>query len=304
MPGSGKVHVTEPVADIPVPASWRPTSLAVAQWCAGQGWPVHPLAVRSKTPPANCHACQDPRHRSADCECPAAGRWCHGFHAATTEAALIDRWWSVNPAFGVGVSCGPAGLVVIDVDAHDVPPPARDRVLPGVAIHDQVDLSGLSNGFHTLGILAALRGAADPVADESTLRVRTPSGGMHIWYRAPQGRRYLCSSGSSTGRALAWQVDVRSVGGYIVAPGTVTSAGVYEPVGPARVPAVLPEWLAVELARTGHLEGPAPQQIPAGRVVPARGRQAGPSAVASVITSASRSGSMGGFVTCAKSWWK
>jgi hypothetical protein len=186
---------------------------------------------------------------------------------------LIARWWAANPAFGVGVSCGPAGLVVIDVDAHNVPSPARDRVLPGVAIHDGVDLTGLANGFHTLALLAALRGAPDPAADESTLRVRTPSGGIHLWYRAPVGVNFLCSSGSSTGRALAWQVDVRAVGGYIVAPGTVTAAGTYTPVGPTRQPAPLPQWLAEELVRTGHTQTTAPGR-PAARTVPPRARHA------------------------------
>ncbi|MER5466245.1 bifunctional DNA primase/polymerase [Streptomyces sp. NPDC002668] len=245
--------------------------LATARWCASRRWPVHPLAPGRKTPAANCTACRRPGHTHRNCNCLAAGRWCHGFHAATLDRARIDQWWGRTPELGVGVACGPAGLVVIDIDAHPQTPPARDQLLPGIPIADQVDLTGLANGYHTLGILAALRGTTSPADDETTLRVRTPSGGLHAWYRATDGHRWQCSTGSGGGRALAWQVDVRAHGGYIIAPGTTTSAGTYTPLGEAREPAPLPTWLAQELERTGHRPAPS---IPAPRPVPARARQA------------------------------
>ena len=161
----------------------------------------------------------------------------------------------------------------------------RNRLLPGIAIHDQVDLTGLANGFHTLALLAALRGQPDPATDETTLRVRTPSGGLHIWYRAAATRRFLCSTGSSTGRALAWQVDVRANGGYIVAPGTRTAAGTYTPLGQAQIPAPLAEWLATELDRTGHSTSPnpiAPRLPTASRSAPAK-RSSEPEAAATAL---------------------
>ncbi|MFI5618058.1 bifunctional DNA primase/polymerase [Streptomyces sp. NPDC051567] len=253
--------------------SSAPESRSVARWCAEQGWPVHPLAPMLKTPPKNCVLCRTAGHQAAGCPCIPVGRWCHGFHAATTDPERIDSWWGANPGFGIGVATGPAGLVVIDIDAHGSQVPPRDRILPGIPIPEDVDLTGLSNGFHTLAVLAALRGAPDPAQDRNTLRVRTPSGGLHLWYRAGAGRSWLCSAGAGRNRALAWQVDVRGEGGYIVAPGTVTRTGMYEAVGPCRTPAELPEWLAGELARTGHLEG---QKAPAPIVpeVPQRARHA------------------------------
>ncbi|MEF3117625.1 bifunctional DNA primase/polymerase [Streptomyces chrestomyceticus] len=246
----------------------------MAHWCAQAGWPVHPLSPGRKTPAANCRVCSLPGHRHTDCPCLTSGRWCHGFHAATLDRALIDSWWSTRPTFGVGVACGVAGLVVIDIDAHTVPVPARDGLWPGIPVGDHVDLTGLENGFHTLAVLAALRGQHSPADDEQTLRVRTPSGGLHVWYQAGPGRRWLCSSGSSTGRALAWQVDVRGSGGYIVAPGTTTAQGTYTPLGECRTPAPLPPWLAEDLTRTGHLDRPAPESAPAVPQVPSRARQA------------------------------
>ncbi|MFE0198487.1 bifunctional DNA primase/polymerase [[Kitasatospora] papulosa] len=246
-------------------------SLAIARWCAGRGWPVHPLSPGRKTPAANCAACRVRDHDRAACPCRAAGRWCHGFHAATLDIARITEWWGSNPQFGVGIACGSAELIVIDVDAHDADPPERDRLLPGIPIADGIDVSAMTTGYHTLAVLAALRGRPTPAEDGSTLRVRTPSGGLHIWYRVTDRRRWQCSTGSSSGRALAWQVDVRADGGYIIAPGTRTDAGVYRAVGSARTPAPLPAWLAQELERTDHL--PA-AHIPAPRPVPPRAHQA------------------------------
>ncbi|MET9078196.1 bifunctional DNA primase/polymerase [Streptomyces sp. NPDC004232] len=245
-------------------------SLATARWCARHGWPVHPLATGRKTPAANCNDCRTRPHAAAECPCLPAGRWCHGFHAATLDQRRIENWWGTHPELGVGVACGPAGLVVIDIDAHSTEPPSRDRILPGIPIADHVNLAGLANGFHTLAVLAALRSQPSPADDTTTLRVRTPSGGMHVWYRTTDSRRWQCSSGSSQGRALAWQVDVRAHGGYIIAPGTTTRHGTYSPLGAIREPAPLPAWLAQELERTGHL----PAAVPAPRPVPPRAWQA------------------------------
>ncbi|GHE15651.1 hypothetical protein GCM10010339_90990 [Streptomyces alanosinicus] len=193
------------------------------------------------------------------------GRACHGFHAATTDQERIDTWWGQSPSAGVGVACGPARLVVIDVDAHPAPVPDRSRLLPGIPIHETVDLAGLASGFDTLALLAAFRGQPDPAQDESTLRVRTPSGGLHIWYRVREpDTRFRCSTGSSPKVALAWQVDVRAEGGYIVAPTTRTAQGTYEAQGTVRTPAPLPGWLHAELVRTGHLVTPPAPRPPVG----------------------------------------
>ncbi len=163
---------------------------------------------------------------------------------------------------GVGVACGPARLLVIDVDAHCAEVPDRSRLLPGIPIHEKVNLAGLASGFDTLALLAAFRRQPNPAEDEQTLRVRTPSGGLHIWYKIPHGQvRYRSSTGSSSKVALAWQVDIRAENGYIVAPLNRTPAGTYHRVGPAKLPGPLPDWLAQELQRTGHALTP-PTQAP------------------------------------------
>ncbi|OKK10406.1 DNA primase [Streptomyces sp. CB00455] len=243
----------------------------MAMWCASKGWPVHPLAPGRKTPAANCPDCREHPHPAKECPCTAQGKWCHGFHAATTDSTRLAAWWSAQPALGVGVSCGPSGLVVLDVDAHGAEVPDRSRLLPGIVIHQRVNLTGLASGFDTLALLAAYRRQPNPAEDDTTLRVKTPSGGLHIWYQTQA--RYRSSTGSSPKVALAWQVDVRANGGYIVAPATRTAAGTYRPLGEARLPAPLPQWLAAELERTGHAVEDHPQQIssPVPRLSPVAG---------------------------------
>ncbi|MEV0186435.1 bifunctional DNA primase/polymerase [Streptomyces sp. NPDC050625] len=268
-------HVPRP-GEIPTPAAEvrLVPPHAVARWCAAQGWPVHPLAPGRKTPAANCPECRGRSHDPKRCPCLSAGRPCHGFHAATTNARSIDTWWSEQPSAGVGVACGPADFVVIDIDAHRAPVPDRKRLLPGIAIPDVVNLTGLASGFDTLALLAAYRGHPDPARDQGTLRVRTPSGGLHVWYRNPRPeQRFRCSTGSSPKTALAWQIDIRSDGGYIIAPGTRTTGGVYQAEGPVRLPAPLPAWLANELIRTGHRITPPPSKPPAATPSPRMARR-------------------------------
>ncbi|OSC57504.1 hypothetical protein B5181_32180 [Streptomyces sp. 4F] len=74
-----------------------------ARWCAGQGWPVHPLSPGRKTPVANCARCRAPGHDHRRCPCLSAGRWCHGFRAATLDRTVIERWWGGEPRLVVGV---------------------------------------------------------------------------------------------------------------------------------------------------------------------------------------------------------
>ncbi|MDX3762797.1 bifunctional DNA primase/polymerase [Streptomyces sp. AK02-04a] len=258
----------------------RPTTPhAVARWCAAQGWPVHPLAPGRKTPAANCPACKDQQHDPKLCPCPSAGRPCHSFHAATTNPQYIDSWWTASPGAGVGVACGSANLVVIDIDAHSALVPDRTRLLPGISIPEVVNLTGLASGFDTLALLAAFRQQPDPASDDTTLRVRTPSGGLHIWYRnSDPAVRFRCSTGSSPKVALAWQVDVRAEGGYIIAPTTRTGHGIYQAEGPTRIPAPLPDWLRTELVRTGHVIAPKSPQQPGASVLHRRRRPRKPGA--------------------------
>ncbi|MFE2640139.1 bifunctional DNA primase/polymerase [Streptomyces scopuliridis] len=229
----------------------------VARRCAAQGFPVFPLAPGGKTPLPGCPRCRrgsrayEP-HDAAQCRCLRRGAWCHGFYAATLDAELIRRWWP-GPGRGVAVATGPARLLVLDVDRHPGAVPGADRILPGRLV-TPAQAAGVRDGLDVLRLLAGQCGQSDPAQGTATLTVRTPSNGLHLWFRAPARTSWSCSAGGDhLGRSLGWQLDVRASGGYIVAPGTRTTAGTYTVLGPEQHPQLLPTWLAGELTRTGHL---------------------------------------------------
>lgn len=204
-------------------------------------------------------------HAAGACGCLAQGLWCHGFHAATTDFGLIERWWGSNRRMGVGIATGPAELLVVDLDCHAQTPPAVvSEVLPAFSVPEE-RLRAVRDGLDNFRVLGQLLGGEDCTDGQSTLTIKTPSGGMHVYFRTPRQTRWRCSTGGNVkGVALGWQLDVRAQGGYIVAPGTRVSSGFYAPVGPCRRPTLLPGWLAGALERTGHLLSAQPtrQQRP------------------------------------------
>ncbi len=99
---------------------------------------------------------------------------------STSDPAQVDEWWGPNGTHrdcGIGIRTG-EGLFVIDVD--DVP--AWERALP-------------------------------PTGRPITWYADTPSGGMHIWFRVPDGGD---DPTNSTGDLPAG-IDVRGEGGQVVA---------------------------------------------------------------------------------------
>lgn len=157
-----------------------------------------------------------------------APRTPHGcLDASRSEATLIE-FWRKHPAAGVGVATGkPSGIVVIDVDPHN----------------------GGEDGFADL--------AGRLGAPGRTVRVSTPNGGFHLWYRAP-GTAVSCSAGK-----LAPGVDIRGEGGYVVAPPTSRPDGTgWRWTGTAPLAELQPEWVealtvpaAPERARPSSGEG-------------------------------------------------
>lgn len=125
------------------------------------------------------------------------------------------RCWSHKP-YNIGLATGPAGLVVVDLD---MPKADSSRDAPG----------GADN------LLALCERAAQAVP--ATLTVRTPSGGTHLYFTAPDGIRL----GNTAGK-LAPLIDTRAHGGYVVAPGSTTAAGTYQ-ITDDSPPAELPAWL-------------------------------------------------------------
>lgn len=125
------------------------------------------------------------------------------------EAATLFRAEDQN------IGAATAGLLVLDVDTK--------AGKAGAASFAELDL---------------LHGTQDWTA---TLTARTASGGLHLYFRLPPGAQVRNSSGK-----LGPGLDVRGLGGFVVAPGSTIDGRPYEwvnelPIAPA------PLWL-VELA--------------------------------------------------------
>ncbi|MBT4702794.1 MAG: bifunctional DNA primase/polymerase, partial [Rhodospirillaceae bacterium] len=73
---------------------------------------------------------------------------------------------------------------------------------------------------------------------ESPFQVKTPSGGRHLYYLAPKG----VTLGNSTSK-IANGVDVRGLGGYVVAPGSEIDGIMYEVVTKGTDPIEMPQKL-------------------------------------------------------------
>lgn len=137
-----------------------------------------------------------------------------GVHDATDSAAhLIERY---RPGMNIGIALGPeSGLIAIDIDPRN-------------------------GGFESLKALAA-RGRRLP----PTVMSETAQGGRHLLYRWPLAA--IKNSKSVIGAGI----DVKSRGGYIVAPPSVLvateghAAGAYRWLSPPGETEIvsLPEWL-------------------------------------------------------------
>lgn len=132
-----------------------------------------------------------------------------GFHDAVTDPDEARSMFRRPGVAMIGVPTGQvSGLAVIDLDVKD--------------------------GRHGLEWLAA-----NEHRIPRTRRHSTRSGGMHLLFRYPEGRRIGSGvGGKGRFRALPVGVDVRGNGGYIIAPPSPGYA-----IADACMPAEMPAWL-------------------------------------------------------------
>jgi hypothetical protein len=123
-----------------------------------------------------------------------------GHHDATTDRVAIITWWTRWPGAIVGIPTGAgSGLWVLDVDGAD--------------------------GQHSLLQLLARLGI-ESIADLTRVVSRTPSGGLHLFFRLPEGARPR-----NRARDIGPGLDTRGVkldgasAGYFIAPGSVLPDG-------------------------------------------------------------------------------
>jgi hypothetical protein len=171
--------LTRPAADLAT------TALRYAQ----VGWPVFPCKPGAKIPVIpGAHPLGDPARAACRGEC---GRQGHGFYDATTDPAVIRAWWDRWPEANVAIATGAPGPDVLDVDVK----PDGD----GWAAFNRLRRAGLLGGGHAL--------------------VRTPSGGLHVYYA---GTSQAC------GRLPHHHLDFKAAGGYVLAPPSMVGGKPYQ----------------------------------------------------------------------------
>lgn len=142
---------------------------------------------------------------------------------ATSDPAEVRTLWLAVPDANIGIHC--EGLLVVDVDVA-------------------------KGGKDALELLRLAEGLPD------TLRTLTPSGGEHHFFRLPAGHPGVANTVGALGAGL----DLRSTGGYVVAPGSVVAAGTYAAAGPAEI-ADAPLWLLERCGRRDPAATPEPAAV-------------------------------------------
>jgi hypothetical protein len=163
---------------------------------------------------------------------------------ATQDERQIRRWFAERP-FNIGIRTGVASLLVVDLDdAHGEGPPA--------------EWSDARGGWDVLARLAEAAGAQYP---DQTYTVRTPTGGIHLYFRGPADASLRNTSGK-----LGWRIDTRGAGGYVVGAGSARAEGLYRCVHDVPI-ASLPSWLLAALTPPPmpRVE-PAEVTLPGGRM--------------------------------------
>ena len=130
-------------------------------------------------------------------------------HKATTDEDIIRVLWGKWPDANIAIHC--EGMVVIDVDVKN-------------------------GGLESLNFLET---AYDP---PETLTTATPTGGRHLFYRLPENHPGVANTVGTLGAGL----DIRSNGGYVIAPGSEVLLGVYRFEQEIAI-ADAPDWLIDKL---------------------------------------------------------
>lgn len=174
----------------------QPLDLALAY--TARGWPVFPTRAKEEV------------DEWGEVHAPKTPLVSNGLKGASLNERIIREWWKRYPDAMVAVPTGSK----IDAFALDID-----------------NKPGGSNGFDWLDEMEAEHGPL-PV----TARVKTPNGGLHIFFKYAPGTRNRGSLGAG--------VDIRSEGGYVVAGGSSMADGrTYEWEDPDAPIAEAPDWL-------------------------------------------------------------
>lgn len=189
------------------------TMLKEALAAAGQGLPVFPCHPNDKQPLVS-----------------STTKGAGGVKLATTDAKLIRAWWKQWPDAMIGMRCGTrasggAGVFVIDIDPKHGE--AAASVLKRLSLYiAEHHVAG--EGVDQPGVRALDASVSRAMAYElpCPVIVKTPRGGLHLWYRAVDGLDIGNAVNLLKGRVE--QIDVRAASldettgeykpGYVIIP--------------------------------------------------------------------------------------
>jgi hypothetical protein len=135
---------------------------------------------------------------------------------ASNDPQEIEMFEVLYKWSNVGISCEPSNLVVIDLDKFK-----------GQEIAEKYRLEGVTDASDILCVELEKVGRSFPT---NTYSVQTPSGGRHLYYR---NEGEPIKSGTSVNGMTG--IDIRGVGGYVVAEGSRSEKGLYVGLEPSEI---------------------------------------------------------------------
>lgn len=161
------------------------TNLDHALLLAERGYLTFALNSGGK-PFANCEACRTDHHVAEDylsCRC----LLCHGTYAGTDDPERLGEMWTEHPESLIGIRTGLASnFFVLDFDVHE----------------------GGADGLRTL------REMKNAGVLPQTVTALTGGGGVHLYYRYPEGVQVTNDNRGKLGPGA----DVKGDGGFVIAP--------------------------------------------------------------------------------------
>lgn len=147
----------------------------------------------------------------------------NGFKDASNDPQVIQEWILKYPFANIGIATEASNLIVVDCDSSKGQTPPAPWNQPGICDGVDVFLTSIADSGNQF--------------DFNTFTVWTPNGGIHYYFH--DGGVPIRSGANVSG---LWRVDVRSKGGYIVAPGSILESGSYEVEAIGSV-AQMPIWM-------------------------------------------------------------